>query len=74
MNTPGTPPEKGTIPQADPRPGKNPGYDDTNPRTREDVPPHQPDARGEDFGSLPNPESGGLRRDPVVRPDTAGGS
>ncbi|WP_462114790.1 hypothetical protein [Lysobacter xanthus] len=67
------PPEKGTTPQIDPRPGKNPGYDDANPRSREDVPLRQEDARGENFGKLPNPEVGGLDRDPVVRPDPAAG-
>lgn len=62
-------PEKGTTPQVDPRPGKNPGYDDANPRTREDVPQRLEDARGENFGKLPNPEAGGLNRDPVAKPD-----
>lgn len=68
----GVPPiEPGTTPQADPRAGRNPGYDDTNPRGREDVPRHQPDARGEDFGKVRNPEAGGLERDPVAHPDPA---
>lgn len=71
MHTPGKPPEPGTTPQVDPRAGANPGYDDANPRSKEDVPLHQPDARGEDFGNLPNPEAGGLRRPVVVKPDPA---
>ena len=64
-------PEKGTTPQIDPRPGKNPGYDDANPRTPEDAPRHLEDSRGADFGKLPNPDAGGLGRDPVVRSDPA---
>ena len=63
------PPEPG--PKPDPRPGMNPGYDDANPDSREDVPRRQPDARGENFGKLRNPEAGGLERDPVARPDPA---
>lgn len=69
--SPGQPPVPGTTPQADPRPGANPGYDDANPRSREDVPRHQPDARGHDFGNLPNPESGGLERPRGDTPDPA---
>ena len=72
MSQPNVPPrEKGTTPQVDPRPGANPGYDDANPRSREDAPRHQPDARGHDFGQLPDPETGGLDRNPVAQPDPA---
>lgn len=63
-----------TTPPVDPRPGANPGYDDANPRSRADVPPRQEDARGENFGKLPNPEAGGLDREPTARPDPAAGS
>ena len=69
MNTGNTP--KGTTPQVDPRPGKNPGCDDANPRSREDVPRRQEDARGENFGRVENPEAGGLDRDPGAGPDPA---
>lgn len=62
----------GTPPHSDPRPGANPGYDDVNPRDRHDVPRHQPDARGHDFGKVPNPDAGGLERNPVTQPDPAG--
>lgn len=73
MSQPNTPsPDKGTTPQVDPRPGANPGYDDANPRSREDAPLRQPDARGHDFGQLPDPETGGLDRNPVAQPDPAG--
>lgn len=58
-------------PKPDPRPGRNPGYDDANPNGREDVPRHQEDMRGEDFGKLPNPEAGGLEREPTAKPDPA---
>ncbi|HEY4555970.1 MAG TPA: hypothetical protein VIG68_05995 [Lysobacter sp.] len=64
-------PEPGTTPQVDPRPGRNPGYDDANPRGPEDVPLHEEDQRGAEFGKLPNPDVGGLNRDPVVHPDPA---
>lgn len=63
--------EPGTPPQADPRAGANPGYDEANPRTPGDVPRHAPDARGNDFGKRPNPESGGLRREQGDTPDVA---
>lgn len=68
---PSGPDAPGTTPQADPRPGANPGYDDTNPRNRGDVPRHQTDARGLDFGKAPNPEAGGLDRPPGTAPDPA---
>lgn len=71
MNTPQQRAEPGTTPQVDPRAGANPGYDDANPRVPADVPPHQPDARGADFGNLPNPESGGLNRPQGANPDPA---
>jgi hypothetical protein len=74
MNTPDPTPVPGTVPQADPRAGAHPGYDDTNPRTPEDVPRHQPDARGQDFGKAPNPEAGGLDRPTGAHPDPASGS
>jgi hypothetical protein len=62
-------PDKSTTPPVDPRPGANPGYDDANPRSKEDVPQHLEDARGADFGYLPNPEIGGLNRNPAATPD-----
>ncbi|MFZ5656622.1 MAG: hypothetical protein ACOY37_06125 [Pseudomonadota bacterium] len=71
MNTHEPRPEPGTHPQVDPRPGRNPGYDDANPRGPVDVPRHSPDARGADFGNLPNPEAGGLERPPGASPDPA---
>lgn len=71
MNTPDPTPEPGTTPQVDPRPGANPGYDDANPRSPADVPRHQPDARGADFGKVPNPEAGGLARPTGTSPDPA---
>ncbi len=63
--------EPGTTPQADPRAGANPGYDEANPRNGADVPRHAPDARGNDFGKQPNPEAGGLERDQGDTPDVA---
>lgn len=71
MSTPQQPPEPGTTPQADPRAGANPGYDDANPRVPADVPRHHPDARGADFGKVPNPEAGGLKRPQGDNPDPA---
>lgn len=71
MNTPDPIPEPGTHPQVDPRPGANPGYDDANPRGPVDVPRHQPDARGADFGKVPDPEAGGLDRPTGATPDPA---
>lgn len=63
--------DRGTTPPVDPRPGANPGYDDANPRHRGDVPRRQHDARGANFGQLPDPETGGLDRNPVAQPDPA---
>lgn len=60
-----------TPPPVDPRPGANPGYDDANPRGPADVPRHRPDARGADFGNMPNPEAGGLDRPTGATPDPA---
>jgi hypothetical protein len=74
MNTPQPSPVPGTTPQADPRSGANPGYDDANPRVQADVPRHQPDARGADFGKVPDPEAGGLNRPPGTSPDPASDS
>ena len=67
--SPGQPIEPGNKP--DPRPGANPGYDDANPVSPDDVPRHQPDARGNDFGKHPNPEAGGLARPLGDAPDPA---
>lgn len=67
MNTPR--PEPGNTHPVDPRPGASPGYDDANPLTRADVPRHSPDARGADFGKVPNPEAGGLNRPQGANPD-----
>jgi hypothetical protein len=67
MSTPASPPH----PPTDPKPGANPGYDDANPRGRDDLPRDRRDDRGMQDGKVPNPEAGGLERDPVVKPDPA---
>jgi hypothetical protein len=59
------------LPPADPHAGANPGYDDSNPRGPRDLPRDRRDARGMQDGKVPNPEAGGLERDPVVKPDPA---
>jgi hypothetical protein len=69
MTTSTPAPQPGSKP--DPRPGKNPGYDDANPTSADDAPRHQPDARGADFGKLPNPEAGGLQRPTGASADPA---
>lgn len=56
-------------PNPDPRPGRNPGYDDANPHDAHDVPQHMEDMRGANFGKVPNPEIGGLARDTGANPD-----
>ena len=57
-------PSKTTPPSVDPKPGSNPGYAEKQPRDREDA--HQPDPRRK-----PDPDEGGLVRDPQQDPDPA---
>lgn len=66
-------PDRDAPPAADPRAGHNPGYDETHPRDAGDVRPLEDriDMRGAKDGRLPNPEAGGLARDPDVTPDPA---
>jgi len=59
------PQDKHTTPPApDARPGKNPGYAETNPRDRGD-------ARQGTSGKVPNPDSGGMERDTGAEGDPA---
>jgi len=53
---------KSTPPAADPKPGRNPGYAETEPRDHEDA--DSPKPRGK-----PHPDEGGLDRDPEARPE-----
>lgn len=64
-------PDRDAPPAADPRPGHNAGYDETHPRDAGDVRPVEErlDTRGAEDGRLPNPDVGGLTRDPEVTPD-----
>jgi hypothetical protein len=48
--------EKGTPPAADPRPGRNPGYAEDEPRDRKDV--RDPHAK-----EPPSPDDGGVDRE-----------
>lgn len=66
-------PERDAPPAADPRPGRNPGYDETQPRDAKDLrkPQERLDTRGAKDGRLPNPEAGGLNRDTGAAPDPA---
>lgn len=59
----------GPLPSPDPRPGRNPGYDESQPRHpgERDIP-----GRGEYAGKQPNPEAGGLERPPGADPDLTG--
>lgn len=68
-------PDRDAPPAADPRPGRNPGYDETQPRDTGDLPPPEQrrDARGAKDGRLPNPDIGGLTRDPAATQDPADG-
>jgi hypothetical protein len=59
-----TTPDKTTPPAADPRPARNPGYAEPQPRDGGDA--RQPDPR-----KPPNPDAGGLDRKPEVTPDAA---
>lgn len=56
--------DKTTPPAASPEPKGNRGYADENPRDREDA--RQPDPR-----RRPNPDAGGLDRDPAAGPGSA---
>jgi hypothetical protein len=58
-------------PPVAPRPGENSGYDDAYPHSRRDLSRDRRDARGLQDGKMPNPEVGGLARDPVTKPDPA---
>lgn len=53
---------KSTPPAPDPKSGRNPGYAEPQPRDGGDA--RQPDPR-----KPPNPDVGGLDRNPVVTPD-----
>ena len=59
-------PDKTTPPAADPRPGRNPGYPEPQPRDPDDA--RQPDPR-----KPRNPDEGGLGRDPDPAPDDPAG-
>ena len=59
-------PGKTTPPAADPKPGRNPGYAEPQPRDGSDA--RQPDPR-----KPPDPDAGGLGRNPVETPDAADG-
>lgn len=57
------------LPSRDPRPGRNPGYDESQPRSAEEAAVPVP---GEYAGKEPNPEAGGLERPPGGDPDLTG--
>lgn len=59
----------GPLPSPDPRAGENPGYDESQPRRRDEA--DEP-VRGEYAGKRPNPEVGGLDRPPGADPDPTG--
>ncbi len=52
---------KQAPPAADPKPGRNPGYAENQPRDREDI--RQPQPR-----KPPNPDEGGMTREPDAGP------
>lgn len=68
-----THPDHDAPPAADPRPGHNAGYDETQPRDAGDLRAAKDrlDSRGAQDGRLPNPDVGGMKRDPEVTPDPA---
>jgi hypothetical protein len=53
---------KTAPPAPDPRPGHNPGYSEPRPRDREDA--HYPPRR-----EKPNPDEGGMDREPETGPE-----
>jgi hypothetical protein len=55
---------KTAPPAPDPKPGRNPGYAEPLPRDKEDA--EQPHPR-----HMPDPDAGGLQRDPAPTPDPA---
>jgi len=57
-----TTPNKTTPPSPEPKPGRNPGYAEPQPRDPGDA--RKPDPR-----KPPNPDEGGLGRDPDSTPD-----
>ncbi|MGJ7904076.1 hypothetical protein [Lysobacter sp. 1R34A] len=57
-------PTKTTPPAPDPKPGRNPGYSEPQPRDPDDA--RQPHPR-----KPPNPDEGGLERDPENGADPA---
>lgn len=57
------------LPSRDPRPGRNPGYDESQPRNPDEADIPTP---GEYGGKQPNPEAGGLDRPPGADPDLTG--
>ena len=54
-----------TPPAPDPRPGKNPGYAEPQPRDKQD-------AQRPDPPKPVHPDTGGMERDADADPDTAG--
>ena len=60
-----THPGKTTPPAPDPKPGRNPGYAEPQPRDKEDA--QRPNPRHET-----GPDEGGMTRDPEADADTAG--
>lgn len=61
-----TAPRKPTPPSSDPKPGSQPGYAEPKPRDRHDA--RQPHPR-----KPPNPDEGGMERDPGTNPAGPGG-
>ncbi|MDQ3268863.1 MAG: hypothetical protein M3Q11_01490 [Pseudomonadota bacterium] len=57
-------PDKTAPPAPDPHSGKNPGYAESQPRDKRDVKIDNPRPQ-------PNPDDGGVNRDPEVEADPA---
>lgn len=57
-------PDKDSPPASDPQPGQNPGYAETEPRDKEDAQDPRP-------RRPPNPDAGGLDREPEEKPGAA---
>lgn len=55
-------PDKTTPPATDPKPGRNPGYAEPQPRDKEDARDPAPRHKR-------NPDEGGLAREPETTPD-----
>lgn len=56
--------DKSTPPPVDPRPGKQPGYAESEPRDKEDARDPRPQRP-------PNPDAGGMERNPEGNPGAA---